>query len=139
LPGDPDDQERAEGVSAAPALPIEKVDPDTGDVVPASDITFQIEKWSAERRTIFVQSAAGVTLAVRLLNYPSWTVRVDGNPIVPGALHDNGQMLVPLGAGAHRVEIQFRRTRDRTAGSAISIVSALALLALAVRKKGPAP
>ena len=139
LPGDPDDQERAEGVSAAPALPIEKVDPDTGDVVPASDITFQIEKWSAERRTIFVQSAAGVTLAVRLLNYPSWRVRVDGNPIVPGALHDNGQMLVPLGAGAHRVEIQFRRTRDRTAGSAISIVSALALLALAVRKKGPAP
>jgi hypothetical protein len=139
LPGDPDDDERVEGVSATPAPPIEKVDPDTGDVVPALDVTFQIEKWSAERRTILVQSAAPVTLAVRLLNYPSWDVRVDGNTIVPGALHDNGQMLVPLREGSHRVEIRFRRTRDRTAGTATSIVSALALLALALRKKSPAP
>jgi len=64
---------------------------------------------------------------------------VDGNTIVPGALHDNGQMLVPLREGSHRVEIRFRRTRDRTAGTATSIVSALALLALALRKKSPAP
>jgi hypothetical protein len=139
LPGDPDDDERVAGVSATPAPPIEKVDPGTGDVVPASDIAFQIEKWSAERRTIGVQSAAPVTLAMRLLNYPSWDVRVDGNTIVPGALHDNGQMLVPLGEGSHRVEIRFRRTRDRTAGTATSIVSALALLALALRKKRPTP
>jgi hypothetical protein len=139
LPGDPDDEERVEGVSATPAPAIAKVDPDTGDVVPASDLTVRIETWSAERRTIFVQSALPATLAVRLLNYPSWDVRVDGHTIVPGALHDNGQMLVPLGAGAHSVEIQFRRTRDRTAGGAISIVAALALLAFAAGKKGPAP
>jgi hypothetical protein len=139
LPGDPDDDERVEGVSATPAPPIEKLDPDTGDVVRAPDITFQIEKWSAERRALLVQSAAPVTLAVRLLNYPSWDVRVDGNTIVPGALHDNGEMLVPLGKGSHRVAIRFRRTRDRTAGAAASIVSALALLALALGKKRPAP
>jgi hypothetical protein len=138
LPGDPDDDERVEGVSATPAPPIEKVDPDTGDVVPASDVPFQIEKWTAERRIVLVQSAAPVTLAMRLLNYPSWDVRVDGNRVVPGAEHDNGQMLVPLGEGSHLVEIRFRRTQDRTAGAATSIVSALALLALALRKKRPA-
>lgn len=139
LPGDPDDDERVEGISAAPAPAIESFDPDTGDVAPASDVPFQIEKWSAERRTISVQPARPVTLAIRLLNYPSWDVRVDGTTIAPGALYDNGQMLVPLGEGAHRVEIRFRRTRDRTAGMAASIISALALLALALRKKRPAP
>jgi hypothetical protein len=139
LPGDPDDDERVEGVSATPAPPIEKVDPGTGDVAPAPDITFQIEKWSAERRKILVQSAAPVTLAMKLLNYPAWNVEVDGHTIQPGALHDNGQMLVPLDEGTHRVEIRFRRTRDRTIGAAISIVSALVLLALALRKKRPAP
>ena len=139
LPGDPDDDERVEGVSATPAPAIERLDPDTGDVVPLSDIPFQIEKWSAERRTISLQPARPVTLAIRLLNYPSWDVRVDGTTISPGALHDNGQMLVPLGEGSHRVEIRFRRTRDRTAGMAASIMSGLALLALALGKKRPAP
>jgi hypothetical protein len=139
LPGDPDDDERVEGVSATPAPAIEQVDPDTGGVVPASDLRFQIETWSAERRKIFVESSAPLTLAVRLLRYPSWEVRVDGRRIVAGALHDNGQMVVPLGRGAHSVDIDFRRTPDRTAGAAISIVSALALLALALGKSRPAP
>jgi 6-pyruvoyl-tetrahydropterin synthase related domain len=137
LPGDPDDDERVEGVSATPALPIEKFDPDTGDLMPASDVKFEIEKWSAEHREFSAQSAAPVTLAVRLLSYPSWAVRVDGNTIQPGAVHDNGQVLVALGEGTHRVEIQFRRTRDRTAGAAISVVSVLVMLGLAIGKKRP--
>jgi hypothetical protein len=134
LPGDPDDDERTEGISSTPAQPIEKVDPDTGDVVGAADVKLQIETWSAEHRRFSVQSGAPVTLAVRLLNYPAWRVAVDGHTIQPGAAHDNGQMLVPLTEGTHEVDIQFHRTADRTAGAAISILSGLWLLALVARR-----
>jgi hypothetical protein len=139
LPGDPDDDERPEGVSAQPALPIEELDPDSQAPVPASDVRIQIHRWTAERRAFSAESPAPVTLAVRLLNYPSWEVRVDGSTIVPGALDDNGQMLVPLGAGSHRVEIWFRRTGDRTAGAALSIAAVLAMLGVALGKYRPVP
>jgi hypothetical protein len=139
LPGDPDDDERPEGVSAQPALPIEELDPDRQAPVPASDVRIQIHRWTAQQRAFSAQSSAPVTLAVRLLNYPAWEVRVDGSTIVPGALDDNGQMLVPLGAGSHRVEIWFRRTGDRTAGAALSIAAVLAMLGMALGKYRPAP
>jgi hypothetical protein len=135
LPGDPDDDERVEGVSATPAQQVEMLDPEKGDAVPASGVRIQIEKWSAERREFSAREAAPVTLAVRLLNFPAWDVRVDGRAIQPGYLHDNGQMLIPVSGGEHRVSIRFRRTRDRTVGNAISIVFGVTLLGLSVRRK----
>jgi hypothetical protein len=137
LPGDPDDNERAEGVSATPAQPIEKLDSESGDVVPASDVKLQLEKWSSEHREFTAEVAQPITLAVKLLNYPAWDVRVDGKQIQPGASHDTGQMLVPLPQGIHHVEIHFRRTWDRTTGAAISIISAILLLVFAGRRKAP--
>jgi hypothetical protein len=137
LPGDPDDSERLQGVSAVPALQVEKLDAESGDVVPASDVNIRTEKWSPEYRKFTADTDAPETLAVKLLNYPAWDVHVDGIQIHPGAWHDTGQMLVTLPRGAHRIEIQFRRTWDRTAGGAISIVSAISLLAFLTRKRAP--
>jgi hypothetical protein len=136
LPGDPDDDERTAGVSAVPAARIAKFDTEAGDVVPAAGVRLHVAQWSAERREFEAESAAPVTLAVRLVNYPAWDVRLDGRSIRPGAAPDTGQMLLPLSTGDHRVVVRFRRTWDRTAGNAISALSALVLLTCMVKFRG---
>src|SRR5436189_144395 len=69
-----------------------------------------------------------VTLALKLLNYPAWQVRVDGNSLSASTAAQTGQLLVPLSAGSHHVEIDFRRTPDRTVGLFISVLSIVGLL-----------
>jgi hypothetical protein len=137
LPGDPDELERVEGVSAVAAQQVEELDSESGDIVPASGVKIHIEKWSAERREFTAEARQPVTLAVRLLNYPAWDVRMDEKQIQPRAAHDNGEMLVTVPEGAHRIEAHFRRTRDRAAGDAISVLSAISLLIIGRRKKSP--
>ena len=138
LPGDPDDTERIEGVSSVPAARIGKFDAETGNIVPAAGVRLHIERWSAERREFEAETAAPVTLALKLVNYPAWHVQIDGREIQASAGPDTGQMLVILPPGAHRVAVRFRRTWDRTTGNAISILSALTLLGCvaASRKRG---
>ena len=128
LPGNPNDTERVEGVSAVPAQRIGEFDSDSGEVVPAADAKLHIERWSAERREFDAETAMPITLAVELVNYPAWEVRLDGQEILADRAPDTGQMLVELPEGAHRVSIIFRRTWDRKAGGVISASSALALL-----------
>ncbi len=135
LPGNPDDDERPDGVSSAPAQPIAEFDAHSGKVVPAHGIELQIEHWSAERKAFATESSSPVTLALRLLNYPAWEVRVDGTQ-VPGKSADNtAQLLVPVPAGRHRVEVRFRRTWDRTAGAALSLICAGGLLAFGAAER----
>jgi hypothetical protein len=129
LPGNPDDTVREEGVSAVPAARIAEFDSDSGDVVPAADVKLRIERWSAEHREFAAETATPVTLAMQIVNYPVWEVRVDGQEIRAGSAPDTGQMLVDLAPGAHHVAIRFRRTWDRTVGGAISVLSAITLLA----------
>jgi|HubBroStandDraft_6_1064221.scaffolds.fasta_scaffold90589_2 hypothetical protein len=128
LPGNPDETERVEGVSSVPADRISEFDTDSGDVVPVTNVKLHIEIWSAEHREFTAETAAETTLAVKLLNYPAWEVRLDGEEIPADVAPDTGQMLVDLPPGSHRVAIQFRRTWDRTAGGVISALSALTLL-----------
>lgn len=139
LPGNPDDTERLEGVSALPAHRIGQFDPDSGSVGTLEQATVNVEQWSAERREFTAQVSTPVTLAIRLLKYPAWDVRVDGHETRTDSAPDTGQMLLPLPEGAHRVTIRFRRTPDRAIGDAISVFSALALLAFmaATHKRSP--
>jgi hypothetical protein len=129
LPGDPDDTERLEGVSSVPADRIAKFDSDSGAISRPAGVELHIARWSAEHREFAAETATPATLAVKLLNYPAWEVRVDGQEARADLAPDTGQMLVDLPPGSHRVAIQFRRTWDRTAGGVISILSALMLLA----------
>jgi hypothetical protein len=129
LPGNPDESERVEGVSSVPADRIGEFDSDSGEVVPATDVKLNIERWSAERRQLTAETANPTTLAVKLLNYPAWEVRLDGVEIPADRAPDTGQMLVDLPAGSHRIAIRFRGTWDRTLGGVISALSALTMLA----------
>ncbi len=91
-------------------------------------LQLNIEQWTAERRVFSAHTATAVTLVLRLLNYPAWEVRVDGQ-ITPTKSHpETGQLVVPLEKGSHHVEVRFRRTWDRTAGGVISLLSAVGLI-----------
>jgi hypothetical protein len=145
LPGEPpptaDPSDAAASLmdaSAPPPTPrIAKLDPESGEVVPATGVRLHVERWDAERRIFSAESAEQATLAVRLLNYPAWEVRVDGAKSHAGSLPETAQMLVQVPSGLRGVRLHFRRTWDRTAGNAISFFFALGLVgfAWAARRK----
>jgi hypothetical protein len=107
---------------------VGELDPESGDAGPPEDTHVNIQRWTAESKVFEVKSDEPVKLAPKLLNYPAWEVRVDGKPMTPETAPQTGQLLIPLAAGTHHVEIQFRRTRDRTIGLVLSAVSVMGLL-----------
>jgi uncharacterized protein (TIGR03382 family) len=129
LPGNPDDTSRPPNVSSTPALPIGRLDPASRNIVATGGTRLHIERWTAERKIFHAESAVPVTLALRLLYYPAWEIRVDGKAARADARPTTAQLLLPLSPGGHRVEVRFRRTWDRTAGNAVSALTAVALLA----------
>lgn len=90
----------------------------------------RIELWNPETKNISVESSAPAMVALRLLNYPAWQVTVNGRSVLPQRPDDVNQMLVPIEAGKSEVQVRFSRTPDRTAGIAISALSALLGLGL---------
>jgi hypothetical protein len=97
-----------------------------------------VERWTAEDKTVQVESPRPARLALRLLDYPAWRVKVNGSQVQPEHAEDFAQIIVPIPAGSSRVNGRFTRTRDRTAGIAISIASFLAAMwLLFVGKRKP--
>jgi hypothetical protein len=69
---------------------------------------------------------------LRLMDYPSWRVTVDGN-LAPGRpVREDGLMAVPVAAGKHTIEVQWSATQDVIAGRAVSSISLLALVLMAI-------
>jgi hypothetical protein len=135
LPGNPDPTTRAADASAIPAAPVEQVDPGSGAIVPIKNAKILIHQWSSQRKLFNAESAAPVTLALRLLDYPAWGVQVDGQKARVDPRPVTTQMLLSLPAGTHRVEIDLLRTWDRTAGAAISAITTLVLLGFTTRRR----
>jgi hypothetical protein len=129
LPGDPDDTARPADVSPVPAPPIAKIDPASDTLIAAKGVRLHVLRWSAERKMFTAETPAPVTLALRLVSYPGWEVNVDGKKTRADLRADTSQILLPLAPGAHRIDVRFRRTWDRTAGNAISALSAMTWLA----------
>jgi hypothetical protein len=93
----------------------------------------RVSQWKPEFKLFTAEMSAPDNLALRLFNYPAWGVDVNGHTVQAGTREDTGQMLVPVEAGANRVQITFVRTWDRTAGAWISVL-ALALTLASLRK-----
>ena len=96
----------------------------------AQPAAIQIEQWQGERKVFSVVSAEPVVLKLRLLSYPAWQAKLNGSSIVVQTDPELGQMLVPVPAGASRVEIRFGRTWDRTVGNIISLLTLLTCVPL---------
>jgi len=87
-----------------------------------------VSLWNAESKSFSAEMSAPANVVVRLFNYPAWRVEVNNKQVRTAAKEGSGQMLVPLEAGANRVEITFVRTWDRRVGGWISAVTAMAML-----------
>jgi hypothetical protein len=116
-----------------PATPdIEAFDSNRAKPIPLpSNVKVDMKEWNSEHKSFAIEAAYPISLAVRLVNYPGWAVNVDGKDVSAESAHGTAQMLVPLTAGSHIIQIDFRRTADRTAGDAISLFSAVGLAGFA--------
>jgi hypothetical protein len=110
--------------------PLARIMPlmDSPRAAPETKIYF--DRWTAEEKELLVISAAPVRLGLRLLNYPAWRVEVNDSPVVPESAGDSNQMILELPPGQSRVRAHFTRTRDRTLGGILSVVSLLVALVL---------
>jgi hypothetical protein len=111
---------------SSPTPLIQRFAPDSRKALEAS-AHVSMDKWLPERKDFRIETAEPVTLALRLLNYPAWTVQIDGVTVDPASQPGIARMLVSVPTGQHRVEVNFRRTWDRTAGAAISGFSLILL------------
>jgi hypothetical protein len=109
-----------------------EVNPDSDEIVPLSGITVKIEKWTSVGRVLSVTSTGSRELAVRLAAYPAWEAMIDGNKTIIESAKHNGQVVLPIPAGAHKVELMLRRTFDRTIGSIISAFTVIVVGAMLV-------
>jgi 6-pyruvoyl-tetrahydropterin synthase-like protein len=102
----------------------------------APNAKIRIERWTAEEKDLTVTSPQPLRLAVRLLDYPAWRVEVNGLVVAPQHPEDTEQLLLPLSPGTHRISVRFGRTKDRTLGGILSLVS-LAVCWTFLRKRLP--
>jgi hypothetical protein len=72
---------------------------------------------------------------LRLMEYPSWRVTVDGQPANGRPLREDGLMAVPVTAGSHVIEVQWTATRDVVAGRTISAIALLGLAVVVARER----
>jgi len=89
--------------------------------------TVDVKRWNAEHWTVGVVAAETGYTVLRLMDYPSWRVTVDGKPAAMRPVRDDGLMAIPTIAGKHVMEIQWATTRDVIAGRTISVVGLLVL------------
>jgi hypothetical protein len=82
-----------------------------------------------EHWTVSVVTPETGYAVLRLMDYPSWRVTVDGQPVNSRPLREDGLMTVPMNAGRHLMEVHWAPTWDVVAGRAVSVI---ALLVLAV-------
>jgi len=94
-------------------------------------IAAQVEarRRNGEHWTVSIVTPEKGFAVLRVMDYPSWRVTVDGQSVNSRPLREDGLMTVPVNAGSHVVEVTWASTRDVVAGR---VVSAIALLALAV-------
>jgi 6-pyruvoyl-tetrahydropterin synthase related domain len=72
---------------------------------------------------------------LRLMDYPSWRVTVDGKPAPGRPIREDGLMAVPLMPGSHKIEVRWFATQDVIAGRELSSIALLALAIVAVLER----
>jgi hypothetical protein len=86
-----------------------------------------IQEWEPQGKEFEVEAPVAERVAVRLLNYRAWEVRVNGRPALAESAAGTDQMIVRLPAGKNLVEIHFAETPDRLVGDALSALAVLLL------------
>jgi hypothetical protein len=150
-----DDSSIATGLPVAclvsdPSTVLGKADPDNPDRNPvwstsegSCQATFTMVSgfWTnPEHRTMRATIPQSGYLVLRLLNYPAWRVRVNGQLITTLPARDDGLIAVPVPQGSVELTVDWVTTPDVITGRWISGVSVLLLAVFCLllrRRKGP--
>lgn len=99
-------------------------------VVGPARAAIRVSEWKPEHKAFTAEMSAPDDLILHLFDYPAWRVEVNGQVVRARARDVTGQMLVPVGTGENRVQIDFVRTWDRTVGAWVSALAIVLILVL---------
>jgi hypothetical protein len=104
-------------------------------LVSGAPLHVQLTRWTAQSKSFSFPASAPGQIVLRLFNYPSWKVEVNGQQVSPETQEETGQMLIPMAAGENQVRITFVTTKDRIWGRIISGFFLLLTLGLFLRQR----
>jgi hypothetical protein len=93
------------------------------------------ERPNGERWLVHVVTPERGYAVLRLMDYPSWRVTVDGEPAPARPIREDGLMAVPMMAGSHKIEVRWFATRDVITGREVSAIALLALVLVAMLER----
>jgi hypothetical protein len=98
-----------------------------------------VADWQSVEKRLVIHADAPELLTLRLFNYPAWEVTVNGKRVATQTTEVTGQMIIPVAGGRSDIRIHFGRTRDRTIGGVVSLLSLGLLLGVWMKAtKAPA-
>jgi hypothetical protein len=83
--------------------------------------------FNAEHWVVNLSTPESGYAVLRLMDYPSWQVSVDGRQIIDRPHREDGLMAVPVTPGSHMIDVQWRATKDVLAGRVVAILALLGL------------
>jgi hypothetical protein len=86
--------------------------------------------WTPAGKHLVVRTAGPEVLTLRLFNYPAWEVTVNGQRVATQTTEVTGLMMIPVTGRRDDIQIHFARTRDRTVGGVVSLLSIGMLLGM---------
>jgi hypothetical protein len=96
----------------------------------------EVLQWGPVDKHIVVHTDGVELVTLRLFNYPAWEATVNGSRVATQTTDVTGQMALTLVPGANDIHIHFGRTRDRTIGGLVSLLSLGILLGAWITTKG---
>ena len=94
-----------------------------------------IQRWRAESKTVEITTQSPAYAVFRLMDYPAWQVRVNGQVMAMRPRRDDGLLAVPVPAGQSEIAIQYIATRDVELGGALSLLALCVAVAVFVQTK----
>ncbi|WP_158751196.1 YfhO family protein [Acidobacterium sp. S8] len=95
----------------------------------------EIQRWKTENKTVEITTQSSAYAVFRLMDYPAWQVRVNGQSLVLRPHRDDGLMTVPIPDGRSTITIAYVATRDVELGRALSLLAICIAIAVFVQTK----
>jgi len=92
--------------------------------------TFSAVGDNPEHRRIVGHAPRAGFVVLRLLSFPAWQLRVNGQPVANAAQRDDGLVAIPVPAGSITLTADWRTTGDVVLARGLSVLSLLIFIAL---------
>jgi hypothetical protein len=98
-----------------------------------------IQQWQPETKIFTTTAEARGYAVLRLMDYPAWLVRANGQIITNRPHRDDGLVVIPIPSGKTTITVTYTTTSDVVWARRLTAASLLALVAMGiVRKRSPA-